>query len=873
MRFRFWFQFVLLFSLWRMSVAQNPLATPVEIEAGTYSVIQLIQKLQQQGAPLAFSVDLLPPTQVLTVPSKIRTTGEALQFIKKETGIRYSVSQNLIMLSYIRKIFTLSGTITDSQTGEALIGSTVLVEGTTTGTTTNAYGFYSLTLPEGVYPLVFRFVGYDAHVQELTLKSNTELSVSLKQQLAKLPELTIESIAPDFNIHNLVPGVTSINFGANWPIPYFLGEEDIFQNSLLLPGIRSMGEDATGLNIRGGDIDQNLILLDEAPIYNPNHFYGLISVFSPEVVNSVEIMKGYIPPQYGGRSSSVINIIQKEGNNQEFQVSGGLGLVSGRLTAEGPIEKGKASYLLSVRRSLVNFSIEDFINQSLDDSRTSFQDFNTKLNWNINSTNKLYFSAYYGLDRNRAGFDAIRRWGNRSFSLRWNHIFNPRLFSNFTGVISEYSYRISDPQEVGSFIGTSNIRNFIGKTDFGYIINPRHSLDFGIHTTLYRLKPGERAPFDENDQDETITLDYEDGLETAAYFSHTASFTDRWTMQYGVRYSTLINFGPTDVYKYAADAPRTDATITDTLTIGSGGITKFRNGLEPRISVNYRMADGQSLKASFSRTYQYIHLISNTVAPSPTDIWKLSDRIIKPNISDQFSLGYYRNLADNRWESSVETYLKRTANVLEFKDGADLLFNENIETELINGKSLAYGLEFFLKRNTGRVRGWLSYTWSRAVQQFANKFDLLEINNGNFFPTDYDKEHDVSVTAIFSFSKRVSLSGNFTYNTGRPVTLPVGKFVLDGKTIPQFDLRNQGRLPDYHRMDLSLRIDGREFTRSGALRKNQDAWIFTLYNVYARRNIYSYLFRESTTEPGELEVLSYSIFGTIIPSVTYNFRF
>jgi hypothetical protein len=872
MRFRF--GFILLYaSLFVQTVrAQNPLSSPAQVAPGNYTVIELLQLLQSQGAQLAYSVDLLP-ANTITVSNKLVTVNDALNILKKQSGIQFTTSGNLIMLSYLRKMYTISGTITDANTGEALIGSTVVLDGTTTGTTTNAFGFYSITLPEGTYPLTFRFVGYTPITQEIVLTKNQEVQIKLNQITERLPELTIQSITPDFNIQNLVPGVTPISFGANWPIPYFLGEEDIFQNSLLLPGIRSIGEDATGLNIRGGDIDQNLILLDGAPIYNPNHFYGLISVFSPEVVNSVEIMRGYIPPQYGGRASSVIDIIQREGNNQEFHLSGGMGLVSGRLTAEGPIERGKSSYLISARRSLVNFSIEDFINQSLDNSRTNFQDFNAKLNWNLNDKNKLYLSAYYGQDRNRAGFDAIRRWGNRSFSLRWNHIFNPRLFSNFTGVISEYTYQISDPQEVGSFIGKSSIRNFTAKSDFGYIINPRHSLDFGIHTTFHKLKPGQREPFDANDEDEIITLDFEDAIETAIYISHTASLGDRVTLQYGMRYSGLLNFGPGNAYKYANDEPKSDETITDTLSYRSGQVSSSRNGFEPRISLNYLVKQGQSLKLAFSRTYQYIHLISNTVAPSPTDIWKLSDKNIAPYISDQISMGYYRNLADNRWESSVEVYTKWTANVLDFIDGADLLFNENLETELIAGRSLAYGAEFFLKRNTGKLRGWLSYTWSNAQQQYKNKFESIEINNGNYFPSDFDKRHDVSITTILSLSKRVSLSSNINYSTGRPVTLPVGKFVLDDKTIPQYDLRNQGRLPDYHRLDLSLRVDGRTQTRSGNIRKNQDSWIFTLYNVYARRNIYSYLFRESPTNPGELEVISYSIFGTIIPSVTYNFRF
>ena len=854
------------------SLGQSGLSKEVKLIPGNYSVSLLLKELQSQGVNLAYSIDLLPDVKV-SLHSEVKNAGQVLKELKTQTGIQYTVSNNIILLSYIKRMFTLSGTIKDNSSGEVLIGASVIISGTSLGTTTNSYGFYSITLPENEYSIEYRYIGYESVKHDINLNRNMEMIVPLKQIISELEELTISSYVANHNIENLVPGANPISFGAQWPIPYFLGEQDIFQNSLLLPGIRSIGEDATGLNIRGGDIDQNLILLDEATIYNPNHFYGLISVFSPEVINNVEILKGYIPPKYGGRVSSVVNVIQREGNYKTYGISGGIGLVSGRLTAEGPIKPDKASFLISVRRSLINFSVEDFVNRSLDDSRTSFQDFNTKLNWNLNKTNRLYLSAYYGQDRNRAGFDAIRRWGNRSFSLRWNHIFNPRLFSNFTFVSSEYTYQIQDPQEVGSFIGKSNIRNYTGKSDFGYEINPNHSLEFGLQSTFHKLKPGEREPFNATSEDEIIILDFEDALESAIYLSHVAELGNNLTLQYGARYSHLLNFGPGNIYKYAKDVPKSDESIIDTLNFSSGKVFNQNGGFEPRLSVNIKLNERQSLKASYSRTFQYIHLISNTVSPSPTDIWKLTDRNILPIVSDQVSLGYYQNLYDNKWESSIEIYYKKLDNIIEFKDGADLLFNENLETELINGTGISYGLEFYLKRTVGTWRGWLSYTLSDSRQQFKSQFSERRINNGKSFPADYDKRHDISLTSILDLSRRVSLSGTFNYASGRPVTLPVGKFILDGKPIPQFDERNQGRLPDYNRLDLSLRVNGRTQTKSGRIRKNQDAWIFTLYNVYARKNIYSYLFQQSETNPDDLVVNSYSIFSTIIPSVTYNFKF
>ncbi|MEQ9229489.1 MAG: TonB-dependent receptor, partial [Cyclobacteriaceae bacterium] len=798
---------------------------------------------------------------------------EALSILKKQVGIEFKVSNEKVLLSYNRKSYTISGTIKDSQTGESLIGAAVIVGNTSTGTISNSYGFFSLTLPEGIYQLSFRYLGYESLIKEVKLESNTLANTSLKLIPQKLDQVTVTSRSPEHNITNMVPGVIPISFGDAWPIPYFLGETDIFQNSLLLPGIRSIGEDATGLNIRGGDIDQNLILLDEAPIYNPNHFYGLISVFNPEVINNVDILKGYIPPQYGGRASSVINIYQRDGNNKEFKTSGGIGIVSGRLAIEGPIVPEKSSFLLSYRRSLLNFSVEDFLNASLDESRYRFQDINLKLNWTLNPKNKLYLSGYFGQDRNRAGFDAIRKWGNRSLSFRWNHIFNPRLFSNFSAIASNYTYQISDPQEVGSFIGKSSIRDISIKSDFGFIVNPRNTIDFGVQTTYHKLKPGERIPFDENAATDSTFLDNEDAIESAIYLSHKSDLTSKLSVQYGLRLSMLHNFGPGEFYKYEENMVQTDETIIDTVRYSSGEIFNRSYGWEPRISLNYMLNERQSIKASYTRNHQYIHLISNTVAPSPTDIWKLSDPNVKPTISDHFSLGFYQNLANNVWESSIEVYYKEVNNVIDFKAGADLLFNQNIETELLNGIGESYGVEFYLRKRVGKTRGWISYTWSKAEQKFSNIAPELTINNGNFFPTDYDKRHDLTVTGIHTITNRLSVSSTFNYNSGRPITLPVGKFVFDGKTIPHFENRNLERLPNYHRLDISVRLDGKSTKRSGKNRKVEDYWVFTVYNVYAQENTYSYFFEQSENDPNVTIARPYSIFRTAIPAVTYNFKF
>lgn len=861
--FTFFFQ-----SLW----CQDVLSTRIELSKREFTVLTLLDELSDKAINLAYSPDVLP-NQRIEFPEKSQSLRSVLTILKNEIGIDFNVTADRITLSYNRKSYTVNGTVKDSETGESLIGAAVLIGSGNTGTITNAYGFFSLTLPEGNYKLTFRYVGYEALEKEISLTKNTVANTDLKLIPQKLDQVTVTSYAPEHNISNLVPGVSPISFGEAWPIPYFLGEKDIFQNSLSLPGIRSIGEDATGLNIRGGDVDQNLILLDEAPIYNPNHFYGLISVFNPDVINNVDILKGYIPPQFGGRASSVIDIHQRDGNNREFKTSGGVGLVSGRLSVEGPIIPEKSSFLLSYRRSLLNFSVEDFLNSSLDDSRTRFQDINLKLNWTVNSKNKLYLSGYYGQDRNRAGFDAIRKWGNRSVSLRWNHIFGPRLFSNFTGILSNYTYQISDPQEVGSFIGSSSIRDFSFKSDFGFIVNPRNTIDFGVQTTYHKLKPGERIPFDENASTNPTFLDNEDAIESALYLSHRTEINSKLTVQYGLRLSMLHNFGPGEYYEYQSGQPKTDDSITDTLRYKSNEVFSRRYGWEPRLSLNYMFNERQSIKASYTRSYQYIHLISNTVSPSPTDIWKLSDPNIEPTIADHYSLGFYQNLKNNMWESSIEIYYKDIHNVIDFRAGADLLFNENIETELLNGIGEAYGIELFLRKRVGKLRGWISYTLSRAEQQFSNDAQELTINSGRYFPTDYDKRHDFTITAIQTLSDRVSLSSTFNFNTGRPITLPVGKFVFDGKTIPHFEDRNLERLPDYHRLDISVRLNGKKAKNSGKIRKIEDYWVFTIYNVYARENTYSYFFEQSESDPNVTVARPYSIFRTAIPAIAYNFKF
>ncbi len=850
-------------------------SSEIKFRASHISIDDLLRSWRDQSDRiLVFSLDRIPAIQI-ELPQKNLTEQQIISLLKTQ-NLNVLVRDNRILITQVKaqpkKRYSLSGYVTDAATGEALIGATVFEKGSKLGTVTNRYGYYSLTIPADSSDFEVNFIGYEKRSLKVTLASDQKLDFELNENALELGEVTISSRTPDFNIRSMIPGINSLDFGPENNVPYFMGEVDVFQGSLLLPGIKILGEEAAGINVRGGGIDENLILLDEAPIYNPTHYFGLISVFNPEAVNDIQFMKGFFPANFGGRASSVITIHQKEGNDQAFHMAGGLGLLSARLLAEGPIKRGKSSFLVSGRQSLLNPT--ELGASDINNSSTFFTDFNFKANWRQNDHNTFFLSGYVGNDRNVTGFDGQRRWGNQTATFRWNRQYGQKLFSHFSAVFSQYNYRIVEPREAGSFIGRFRIIDYTLKLDQSYHASPTSEFNFGAITTFHRLKPGERLPFDPDDTSTNpLDLDSEHGIETGLYGSHRWSINNEISVLYGLRISALHNIGPSQVYTYAEGEPLSDQSIIDTLQVEPGQIISSFYNLEPRISTNWRFEPSTSIKASYNRTYQYIHLISNTITPNPTDIWKLSDEFLAPTRTDHFSIGLFKNFNDNAWESYVDVFYKDIRNTIEYKNGADLLFNENIETELIKADARAYGLEFFLKRNLGNITGWISYTLSRAERRTITDFPEEQINDGSYFPDDNDKTHDVSLVVLNRLSSRLSFSSSFNYSTGRPITLPTGKYTFEGNPIPHFSGRNQSRITDYHRLDLSLKLEGKKSRKDGTPRKFNDYWTLTVYNVYARRNAFSYFFRASESDPSETEIVRYSVFGTVIPSITYNFSF
>lgn len=846
-------------------------------ERRSLTVREALQLISRQTSYRPSYVDnYIPFGKKIQVESGTIQLTSLLDKVVESEDLRYEFRDNLILIVPATqqrsqrqgRLVTMSGAVTEAASGEVLIGATIWIDSLKTGTSTNAYGFYSISLPPGCYKVNVSFVGFQPEAVMVDLTDNLTRDYALNITQSSLPELVVSPADFEAILLTTQTGYHKISRNIFGKVPYFLSEVDVLQGALLLPGVRNVGEDASGINVRGGSPDNNLILLDEAIVFNTSHFFGLISVFNPDAINDMEIYKGDIPAAYGGRISSVVSVRQKEGNKERFGLSGGVGLLSGRLVAEGPLVRGKSSFLVSGRSSLFN------INYGLGDndvrrSRVNFSDFNVKLNHELNPRNKIYLSGYFGKDRNRVGETFQRSWGNSALTARWNHTFGNRLFSNHTFTASEYSYKTEDPSSISNFIGTSYVSNYSFKSDYDFYKKPSSTFRFGYSAIVHRLNPGNRKPLSEDASVVEITLDNELAVEPALYGSWERSWNSRFRTSAGLRYSRFYYMGPSNVYLYQPGAPRSPATLLDTLQYDFGEVIDFYQGAEPRLVAEFKLSDQAVVKASYNRSFQYIHRISNSISPAPTDIWKLSDNYILPEIADQWSVGYYKELFGGELEASVEAYYRDIDNTIAFKDGADLILNETIETEILQGIGRGYGTELLLRKPTGDLRGWVSYTLSRAETRVAGNSVEETLNSGEFFPSDYDRTHDLSVVGLYNRAERWSFSATFNFSTGRPVTLPVAKYVYDGVIVPSFTNRNQGRLSNYHRLDLSATLNSRQ--KEG--RRWQGSWTFSVYNVYARRNAYSYLFRQSAANPAQTEIIRYSVLGTAIPSVSYNFKF
>lgn len=779
----------------------------------------------------------------------------------------------LTTTAFSQEKYTLSGYLRDTQSGEELIGATIFIKELGSGTVTNVYGFYSITLPKGTYTVEYTYIGYQRITETIELTQDITKSMEIGVNTEVLKEVVVSAEREDKNVTDVQMSVEKLSMETIQKIPQLLGEADVIKSIQLRPGVTSVGEGAAGFNVRGGNIDQNLILLDEAPIYNSSHLFGFFSTFNPDAIKDAQLYKGGIPARYGGRLSSVLDVRQREGNNKEFHARGGLGLLFSRVTLGGPIVKDKVSFLVSGRRSYADVFLK--LDEELADNTAFFYDLNAKINYKMNDRNRFFLSSYFGRDVFRFGEDFETFWGNFSLSARWNHLFSDKVFSNFTAFYSNYSYQLGVPEGANAFEWTSSIRNYNFKTDFTWYANPNNTIEFGVNGLLYEFRPGRAEGIGDQSFFNVIEVPREHALEPAIYVSNEQKVGPRVTLKYGLRYSHFFNMGETTVNEYRYGRPTREEDIIGTTEYDSWESIADYGGLEPRFAINYLINDQQSVKGSYMRTRQYIHLVSNTTAATPIDVWKPAGRYVDPATADQIAVGYFRNFKGNTYEFSSEVYYKWMDNLLDYKNGADLLLNDNVETEFLSGRGRSYGLELMVKKAKGRFTGWVSYTLSRTEQKVEGYVvgDYFEsengINQGEWYSSNWDKTHDVSVVANFEISEKWEVAGNFIFQTGRPITYPLGSYVWDDKSIPSFRNRNNERVPTYHRLDMSVIYN----PVGNKTRRWQSQWVFGVYNLYGRRNPYSIFFRQNEDDRTRNEAVRLAIVGIPVPSVTYNFKF
>jgi len=758
----------------------------------------------------------------------------------------------LLQYSSAQQHYTVSGYITDSKTGEDIIGANVtLKELPGKGSTTNSYGFYSITLPSGHYHLVTQYVGYAQQISPLDLTKSQKVDFQLAEQSRELGEVVVSSQRKNENITKLVMGAQKLDTKDLTNIPVLFGEKDVLKTIQLLPGIKSAGEGSSGFNVRGGATDQNLILLDEATVYNASHLMGFFSVFNSDAIKDISVYKGNEPAEYGGRLSSVLDVKMNDGNDKKFGVSGGIGLISSRLTVEGPIVKDRGSFVISARRTYADLFLKLSRDTTINKASLYFYDFNAKANYKIDNNNRIFLSGYFGKDvlglSNTFGIN----WGNATGTLRLNHLFSDKLFSNTSLIFSNYNYKIDINSGIEMNI-ISQIQDYSFKQDFQLYNGTNSTLKFGVNSIVHNIIPGIITASSSVD---LKSLTNKHAWENALYISHQYNFSKRLSAEYGARLSSFSLLGPGQFYTYDAAG-----NATDTASYSKGKYIKTYFYVEPRLTFNYNLNAQSSLKWAYSRNVQNLHLLSNSTSGNPTDLWIPSSNNVKPEISDQVSLGYYRNFADNQYEFFSEIYYKYLQNQIDYKNGAQLNFNENVESQLLSGIGRAYGLEVFLKKKYGKLNGWISYTLSRTER----KFDL--INNGNYYPATQDRTHDVSIVGIYNLNKRWTLSATWVYNTGNAVTFPTGKYQVDGQTMFYYSNRNANRMPPYHRLDLGATWIVKKTA------KFESSWTFSLYNAYNRENAYMINFRNNETDPTKTEAVQTTLFK-MIPSFSYNFKF
>ncbi len=741
----------------------------------------------------------------------------------------------------------------DAQTGETLIGASIQINVISDkGTVTNAYGFYSLSLPKGSYQLTFSYVGYQTIRKDIILNSDLQINEELSS-VNQLSEVVVSAERRNANVSDPQMGVQKLDVKELRNIPVLFGERDILKILQLLPGIKSAGEGNSGFYVRGGSTDQNLILLDEAPVYNASHLLGFFSTFNSDAIKDVTVYKGGMPSQYGGRLASVLDIKMNDGNKKDYTVEGGLGLISSRLKVEGPFKKDKSSFMISGRRTYADAFLKLSSDSSINSNTLYFYDLNAKANFQLDDKDVLYLSGYFGRDKlglkNTFGFE----WGNTTATLRWNHLFSNRLFSNTSLIYSDYNYVIENLMEDNNFKVNSSIRDYNFKQDFQLAANA-HELRFGINAIHHTIAPGKVTASANSSVNETA-IQNRKGVELATYLSDEWRMSDKINFVYGTRLSYFASLGPGIFKDY-----NTFGEVVDSTTYPSGKIVKSYLNIEPRISASFQLSNSKAIKASYTRNTQNLHLMSNSTSTSPTDLYIMDSNNIKPEVADQVATGYFMNFKDNTYECSAEVYYKWMQNQIEYRNGTDLRGNKNVEADLLYGAGRAYGIELFFKKRFGDFNGWIGYTLAKTERQFD------QVNDGRWFNAKQDRTHDLSVVGIYNASPRWTFSSTFVYSTGTAVTFPSGKYQLGGSTVFYYTEKNGYRTPAYHRLDLSATLEGKPG------KKYQSSWSFGIYNVYDRKNVFSIDFREDPDDASRTQAVRTSLFG-VIPSVTWNFKF
>ena len=801
-----------------------------------------------------------------------------MQYPDQYNNMTRLISAVLMFFSFLtvaaQEKFTINGSIKDASNGEALIGATVFIQEIKSGVTSNEYGFYSITLPQSTYTMRVSYIGFQEISKTIVLNKNIQESIELAPESEQLQEVVVQGELDQANAQNIEMSTNKLEMKTILKIPTLFGEADVVRSLLLLPGVSTVGEGASGFNVRGGSVGQNLILLDEAPVYNSSHLFGFFSVFNPDAVKDTKLYKGAIPSRYGGRLASILDVRMKEGNSKKFVTTGGVGSVFSRLAVEGPLIKDKASFIVAVRRSYIDVLARPFVPFLSNGGALNFYDLTAKANYNVDRKNRLYLSAYFGRDNFK--FDKTQgfNWGNATSSLRWNHLFNERLFSNLTLVYSKYDYALQfGKDESNQFSWNSTISNFIVKPQFTYFINSKNELSFGGDATYYTFEPANAVGVT-NGKAVDISLDKKYNLETALYIGNSQKLNEAFSIDYGLRFSYFQYLGPGTAYFYNDTIPGYRKSVSGSKKYASGETIATYNNFEPRASFKVQANPRTAVKGSYNRMAQYLHLISNTTASNPLDVWNPSSNNIKPQLADQFTLGYFKDVGETRqYEFSVEGYLKFTQNQIDYINGADLLINKYLEGDLLSGQGRAYGIETYFQKKTGRLTGWVSYTLGKS------ELKVNGINQNQWYNTRYNQTHNLKIAAFYDINKRWSAAANFVFLSGTPTTFPTSRYVEQGILIPYNanNTRNNVLLPSYHRLDISFTLQGKRL-KGGKERKNTDYWVFSIYNLYGRRNPFSIYFSQGDQripagQPLQSQATQLSIIGSVVPSISYNFKF